>query len=366
MHCRPAARTAAALAWTALAAGAIAASGCNEVGTHNPYNDPFWAHRVEPGAQLVPRVQAGPRSLAMFEGDNGATLDWYALSSGIRWADVVIVGEQHDDANAHGVQRAILADTIAAWPGSALSMEMLERNEQPIVDAYLRGEIGRDEFIDRTDSRNWAGKDTWVRFYQPIVDEAKSQKCPVVAANAPRQYVRRASTEGYDALAALPPEERALFSLPLRDPPEDYRARFKALMTGDGAHAVDEARVDEVLRSQRLWDATMADSIATALKDLPRDAKVVHLVGQFHSEHEGGLVSELRARAPFAKVLTVTIQQGTTLALRSEDIGKADVVVYGVAPSPTWRMFSAGPAPDDAKTKTAAPEEEPPSWGFAY
>jgi uncharacterized iron-regulated protein len=348
----------------AVASLALAALACAPGCTRNPYDDVVWYWHPEKAATLTPRVQSGPRSLAMFRGDTGDPVDWNGLSVGIRWADIVIVGEQHDDANAHLVQQAIVAETIAAWPGSAVSMEMLERDEQPVVDAYLRGEITKAEFVERTKSADWASKGSWDGFYQPVIDSAKTAGCPVIAANAPRDYVRRARTEGYDALADLPPEEQANFSLPERDAPDTYRTRFKEFMESGGA-THDEERVDEVMRSQRLWDATMADSIVRARSGLPRGAKVIHLVGQFHSEFDGGLVSEIQARAPFARVLTVTVQKGEARALRAEDRGKADVVVYGVEPLPEWRMFRAGQV-TTGPAKRRGPEEELPSWGFAY
>lgn len=360
--------TRSARATTALRASAfIALVGCATLAacTRNPYEDPIWYWAPEPGSTLVPRVQSGPRSLAMFRGDNGDPLDWYALSSGIRWADIVIVGEQHDDANAHGVQQAIVDEAFAMWPGSAVSLEMLERDEQPMVDAYLNSQITAAEFIDGTESRDWASKGSWEAFYQPMIDSAKAAHAPVIASNAPRDYVRRARTEGYAALEALPAEEQALFSIPEREPPDSYRERFKSVMSDNGAHAVDEEKVDELLRSQRLWDATMADSIVRAYRAAPSGGKIIHVVGQFHSENDGGLISEIQARAPFANVLTVTVQKGETLALRAEDKGKADVVIYGVNPAPAWRNFQAGLVP--TKPGSTVTKEQPmPTWGFAY
>ncbi|NBP52164.1 MAG: hypothetical protein EBU70_13490 [Actinobacteria bacterium] len=228
----------------------------------------------------------------------------------------------------------------------------------------MRGEITKQEFVDRTGSADWAAKGSWDGFYQPVIDSAKSAGCPVIAANAPREYVRRARTEGYDALDALPAEERENFALPERDAPDAYRERFKDFMESGGA-AHDEEHVDTVMRSQRLWDSTMADSIVRARRGLPRNAKVVHLVGQFHSEFDGGLVSEIQARDPFARILTVTVQKGEARTLRDGDRGKADVVVYGVEPLPEWRMFRAGQV-TSGPPKRRGPEEELPSWGYAY
>ncbi|MFO0962366.1 MAG: ChaN family lipoprotein [Phycisphaerales bacterium] len=346
----------------ALAAAGVLllAAGCR---TRDPYASWTWYYNPEPGSSVAPHVQATPYSLAIFEGKDGQAADWNALWNGVRWADIVIVGEQHDDANAHEVQRTIVEETFAAWPGSAVSLEMLERNEQPVVDAYLRGEITKEEFVERTKSADWAGKGSWDVFYQPIIDAARDAHAPVIAANAPREYVRRARTEGYAALRALPPDEAALISLPKDKPPDSYRERFRQVMSGDGAHAISDEKLDELLRSQRLWDATMADSIVRALKDAPSGGKVVHLVGQFHVEFDGGLVSEIQKRDPWARILTISVQKGEAYALRPEDKGRADLVVYGVDQAPKWRGFRAGTA-DAAGTQAAEPE--PPTWGFAY
>jgi len=75
-------------------------------------------------------------------------------------------------------------------------------------------------------------------------------------------------------------------------------------------------------------------------------------------------VSEIQARAPFAKVLTITVQRGEAYALRSEDTGKADVVVYGMRTPPAWRNFQAGPDPD--AVQGPVPEQPLPTWGYAY
>ncbi|MFM8698824.1 MAG: ChaN family lipoprotein, partial [Phycisphaerales bacterium] len=162
-------RAVAASATAATVLAGMAGTGC----TRDPYDDLVWYYRPQPGSIIVPHEQRGPRQLAMFHGSDGAPLDWNALWNGMRWADIVIVGEQHDDANAHRVQLAIWEEAVAAWPGSVVSLEMLERNEQATVDEYLAGTIDQATFVERTGSRDWAAKDTWDDFYQPVIDTAK-------------------------------------------------------------------------------------------------------------------------------------------------------------------------------------------------
>ncbi|MFM7262071.1 MAG: ChaN family lipoprotein, partial [bacterium] len=125
---------------------------------------------TEPSGAIVPRSPASPRSLVMFEGATGRSLGWADVMAAASWADCTFIGERHDDPVAHAVQLAIFEDLAAGYPGTALALEHLERDEQATVNRYLAGEITRDAFIDTTESRNWAGNDTWVVFFQPLVD----------------------------------------------------------------------------------------------------------------------------------------------------------------------------------------------------
>ena len=289
---------------------------------------------------IVPGEANAPRALFMFEGSTGRALTWSDVMAAASWADAVFIGERHDDPIAHAVQLAIFEDLAAGYPGTALALEHLERHEQAIVDRYLRGEIGVDEFIDSTGSRNWAGKDTWVRFFQPLVDAADEAGSPVIAANAPRDEVRRARTEGHAALAALPASERTTFDLPLAKPAgwpdsgwneawEAYQDRCRAIMMPDGGAGDPDsrARVDSLFLSQSVWDATMGASAAYALD--AGSPKVVLCAGCFHVESRGGTVLQFEARRPSARVLTVTIIDDSSDRLRDSDRGIADIVIYG-------------------------------------
>ena len=293
-----------------------------------------------PSGAVVPNEAMAPRALYMFEGSTGRSLGWADLMAAASWADAVFIGERHDDPVAHAVQLAVFEDLAAGYPGTALALEHLERHEQEIVDRYLRGEIGVDEFIDSTNSRNWAGKDTWVPFFQPLVDAADEAGSPVVAANAPRDHVRRARTEGYAALEALPPAERANFAVPVvrrgnlfndrwQERWDAYQQRFRDLMgSGDDLTDADvRARLDSVFLSQSMWDGTMGASAAQALER--GSPKVVLCAGCFHIERDGGTVLQLEALRPSARVLTITVIDASSRRLRDEDRLAADIVIYG-------------------------------------
>lgn len=323
---------------------------------------------TEPSGAVVPAEAIAPRALFMFEGSTGRSLGWADVMEAASRADAVFIGERHDDPTAHRVQLAVYQDLLAGYPGTAIALEHLERNEQPTVDAYLRGETTADAFIDATESRNWAGKDTWVPFFQPLVDAAREGDAPVVAANAPRDEVRRAREDGHAAMAARTDEARANFDLPVTERSgfgasdwnerwQAYQSRFRAIMSQDGEDpdsADARARLDNIFLSQSTWDGTMGASAAKAL-----DAgapKVVLCAGCFHVERDGGTVLQFEARRPRAEILTITVIDASSNRLRDEDRGAADVVIYGfpVARKPQETPAPAAPSSDPAPTGDAA------------
>ncbi|MFM7133625.1 MAG: ChaN family lipoprotein [Planctomycetota bacterium] len=349
-----------------LATLAFAATGCS---SRYFASEPALA---EPSGAVLAREASAPRALFMFEGSTGRTLGWSDVMAAASWADAVFIGERHDDPAAHAVQLAIYEDLVSGYPGTALALEHLERNEQADVDRYLRGETSPDAFIDATKSRDWAGKDTWVRFFQPLVDCARENEAPVVAANAPRDVVRRARSEGHAALDALPAPERATFEIPIVEQgsiasqlSDDwngrwnaYQARFRAIMApaGEDPDAGEtRTRLDSLFLSQSVWDATMGASAAAALE---RGApKVVLCAGCFHVERDGGTVLQFEARRPRARVLTVTVIDDSSDRLRDADRGAADIVIYGF---PVARAKPEAEMPEDDTPEAEAPAPEAP------
>lgn len=217
--------------------------------------------------------------------------------------DVLFLGEQHNDAVGHAVQLEIFRQALATYSPKrnvALSLEMFERDVQVVLDEYLAGLISENHFM--SSSRPWGNYRT---DYRPMVEMAKERRLRVIAANAPRRYVNMISRNGRGALDSLSKDaKRWLAPLPFGEPSEAYATKFKALM---GPSAEARMGLDNILASQSLWDATMADSIVNYLKK-NKDPLVIHLNGSFHSESRLGAVDHLFRYRPRAKVLVVTIR----------------------------------------------------------
>ncbi|MCW5776542.1 MAG: ChaN family lipoprotein, partial [Phycisphaeraceae bacterium] len=112
-----------------------------------------------------------------------------------------------------------------------------------------------------------------------------------------------------------------------------YRDDFFKLMSGmaDGSHTPPAGgggtqMIEAIFMSQSLWDATMADAIAKALAEGNRP--IVHVIGRFHTDFEGGTVQLLRRAKPEVRILTISMVDSAGVSLADDDLGRADFVVY--------------------------------------
>jgi uncharacterized iron-regulated protein len=241
-------------------------------------------------------------NVAIFDGAGSpATLE--QIIEAASTMDVLFLGEQHDDAVAHAAQLEMLT-RLYKWFGAGrrivLSLEMFERDTQIVVDEYLAGLIGETHFM--TSARAWPN---YKSDYKPLVEFAKEKKLRVIAANAPRRYVNMVSRGGRASINKLSCEAKAwLAPLPFAEPSAAYAAKFRALM---GGASEAQLGLENILASQSLWDATMADSIARALRGRGKPL-VIHLNGSFHSESRLGTVEHLQKYRRNAKTLVVTMK----------------------------------------------------------
>jgi uncharacterized iron-regulated protein len=256
---------------------------------------------VLPGALLSQTVES---KYSIFDSKgNPATMD--QLIETLASADVVFLGEQHDDSVAHALQLEIFRRAVEKYSKErkvALSLEMFERDVQVILNEYLSGLINEPQFLAA--SRPWGNYKT---DYRPLVELAKDKKLGVIAANAPRRYVNMVSRLGRDSLNGISKEAKNWIApLPYADPSETYKNKFNALMNANRDPGAAAAH-SPIVFSQALWDATMAWSIAEYLKK-NKGALVVHLNGSFHTESRLGTVEQLLGYRLKAKVIVVTMR----------------------------------------------------------
>jgi uncharacterized iron-regulated protein len=207
-------------------------------------------------------------------------------------ANVIYLGETHDNAKDHENQLKIIQELYKRNKKVAIAMEMFQRPFQNVINQYLAGKITEEELVKQTEYEQW-GFD--YSLYAPIMRFAKENKLPVLATNTPAEITRKVSRQGLDSLT---PEERKFippFS-EIRTSPEEYR---KMVLIAFEAHqSAGNGKSNSAERfflAQVLWDETMAESIANFVKANPND-QVVVLVGQGHIVYNYGIPSRLERR----------------------------------------------------------------------
>ena len=249
-----------------------------------------------------------PGAYRVYAGTELLTLE--RMLDEIAKADVVVIGENHDHKLGHELELAIFKGVHTRKARTALSLEMFERDVQPILDEYLAGHITESHFLQS--ARPWPN---YKVDYAPMVEYARMNRLPVIAANAPRRYVNIVSRKGQSALAGLPAASKQhLAPLPFSMAiPAGYDRMLTDLFQSHGPQSSTGGNVpamppvENMKQSQALWDATMADSILRFLRK-NRGFSVVQVNGAGHSDYGYGLVDRLRQGSSRLKVKIVTIK----------------------------------------------------------
>ena len=243
--------------------------------------------------------------------------------------DVVFLGEMHTDETTHRVELAVYEGLLERRDGKVvLAMEMFERDVQPVLDAYVAGDIDEATFL--ASANPWGNYRTG---YRRLIERARSQALPVVGSNFPRSLRRRMSMQGESVLQNLEGDERKLAPAELMPNSPEYWRRVDNAIRGHlgmmgGKRDPDDPRL---LDTQSLWDNSMGEACVLALKENP-GYSVLHINGGFHTEYWDGTTRQLLLRAPEAKVATVAIVPVANPGVAvPRGLPVADYVVYAEA-----------------------------------
>ena len=199
-------------------------------------------------------------------------------SEAARAADVVFLGEQHDNPGHHAVQAA----WVQTLQPKALVFEMLtaEQADRPL-DPY------RDDPEKLADVLGWADAG-WPDFamYYPIF--AAAPAAAIYGAGIPSDRVRGLMTQELSQVAG---DMTARFALDQPLPPAEQADR-EALQKAAHCDALPDQMLPMMVNVQRLRDAALADAALTALQDT--GGPVVVITGNGHAREDWGAPFLLR------------------------------------------------------------------------
>lgn len=293
----------------------------------------FWAlvacapRGGELAAPSTARVQAVHTPLVLVhETEPLRAVGFEGMLDDLATKQVVLVGETHLDDNTHRIERALLEGLERRKPGKiVLALEMFQRDVQPVLDAYLAGKIDEATFRER--ARPWPNYDTG---YRPLVELARAEGIPVVAANLPVDLQRSFAMKGARANTELTPAQREVFPARVHPPHDAYWARLGHRLRdhfhGHDPSATPEARAYSV---QNLWDNAMAEASLEAL-DADPERTVMLVAGAFHVEYGQGTAHQIRVRRPETTMglATIVATHDLQAVVPERDRLRADYLLY--------------------------------------
>jgi len=221
-----------------------------------------------------------------------------AVAALARTADVVYLGEQHDNPADHAHQVAIAEAVVALGRRPALAFEMLDEGQQAAVDSAL-AEVRTEE--DVAERLGWRARG-WPDFsmYWPLFALAARERLPVIALDLDPAVARRLARDGPSALGA-----RATALTSLLPPDAEREATIARTIRESHCGLLPEARVPSMVQAWHARNVTMARHLAAALS---RGQPVIVIVGRGHQD-AGGLPAQFAALRPGLRQLVVSFRE---------------------------------------------------------
>ncbi len=207
-----------------------------------------------------------------------------ALIADMARRDVVLLGEQHVEADHHRWQLHTLAQLHAQRPQMVIGFETFPRRVQPVLDKWVAGELTEQQFLAEVQwDEVWS---TPAELYLPLFEFARLHRVPMVALNVDKKLTEAVAAKGWDA---VPEREREGLTRPA-PAPKAYLDELEHVHTmhkeGGG-----KATLKNFIEAQQTWDRAMAQGLA---RQTGRGALVVGVIGSGHLRFGHGVALQLR------------------------------------------------------------------------
>lgn len=211
---------------------------------------------------------------------------------------VVLLGEQHDNAEHHRWQSQMLAALHAHKPDMIVGFEMFPRRVQPALDRWAGGALTEQNFLSESDWETVWGFNP--DLYFPLFHFVRQNRLPMIALNIDRALVSRVGREGW---ATIPADQRSGLSNPAVASDAYLKYLADVYATGHGQEGVRPKKSDpgavmanekfkRFVEAQLTWDRAMAEAVAEARRKQPASL-VVGILGQGHVRFGHGVAHQL-------------------------------------------------------------------------
>lgn len=237
-----------------------------------------------------------------FDGNGDAVPAATALRA-VAAADIVLLGETHDQA-AHHLWQADVIAALAAIRPLGVGFEMFPARLDPALARWIAGEADEAGFLAESEwQTSWGFP---AELYLPIFRLCRDLGLPMRGLNVPRALVKAVRAGGWDG---VPEAERAGLT-PARPSTAAYRQFIFDLTGGPrpgrAAVSADDPAFDGFVGAQEVWDRAFATHLLSLRRDLG-GALAVGVIGQGHLQYGGGVGWQLRDMADVRSVALLPI-----------------------------------------------------------
>ena len=259
-----------------------------------------------------------------------------------RAADVVGIGEAHDNPTHHTLQSLLLERMIGAGERPAVAFEMLAEGQQVAVDQALAQATSPVDFAERL---QWRARG-WPDFamYYPLFEAARRFRLPVLATDL-NTGARRVIAHG--GLGALPALDRGQVASQL---PEDSAREAAVRRQIEAVHCgmLPPGASGPMAEAWHARNVTMARRIAVAVAE---GRKVVFVAGRAHLAADA-VPGQLEAVRPGTRVLVIDlVERPDTTPLPNADLVITTVAVSRADECAELRRHQPPPAPDPSRRR---------------
>ena len=212
--------------------------------------------------------------------------------SAVDKADVVYVGETHDDPSHHEYELQLIRGLLGHKIQFAIGWEMFDETQQSSMEAWAAHRISLEELLAKTDfQKRWG---TYSPVYEQILRTTERTNVRNLALNAPPELARKIAR-------GEPLTARETLMLPSGfDVGSGAYKNFIALIGGHpGIQETDRRRYFE---AQNAWDQTMASRIIEFKRRHP-NVKLVVLTGRGHVFGGYGIPFYVRQKADLKQLV---------------------------------------------------------------
>lgn len=221
---------------------------------------------------------------------------------------VWLMGEVHDNPQAHEVRYKVIAEQVKAGWRPAIAMEQFDREQQGL----LRTAQDECKTARCITERPWVEKWQW-ELYEPLIQLALDFNLPLLAANVSRQDANKIVKGGYEA--AFDPDTISSYALnqPL---PETLAAQHRNNIVVGHCNMLPPNVAEKMIPAQVARDVWMAKVIEQ--QALKRD--VVLIAGNGHVQKDVGVMHWLPVKLQQTTTVHGFVENQQTLGVDEFDV----------------------------------------------